>query len=835
MKALGFLLVSGTAAAAPVAALSEDVDGDGKPEVIELAADGQLKIAATQHRVATQPITKATLAVARGGSVQLVVDVTTAAGREAVVLDKSRGWREVVRFPLGGVGLDREYSIEVAAGATGVIRYQARWDVRRCDGKPAYLFAERLDGATWKKLDKLPLEVPPNLPTIPARLDSAPAGAPLVYQARGASHQPGATDAGGLAIPRELDDGKPDTVWREDLASAGEGQFFTFQPRVATARAQQLRIVPGNPGSRTANRPRALIVVGAQGAFRVEIPEGASDPRGSAYIADLPQPIAGCATVILESAYGRANGQTAIAELEIYADGERSGGGEALLARVVSEGKGDTTAAAAALAKRGAPAAVAIDAEIARTRDAGARRRLVGALVKIKDPAAVASLIRAATEGWVRDKDLVDVIDALAVNGQVQALRDLAGKSGLAIEIRVSAASRILPTTAGFDALVELAGEGPRPLRQAVIDQLQLGAMQPLIDAATASTVAAKSGDLWRAATRRGRSGVADRPALVTAMLAALPSTTDYERRYRFVDGVASYGDAAALATLEAFLRGLPKAAETSALRQVAVRSIAAAPRPEGTRFVLAFARDFDPGVRLAAMSALSSADMDGTTPDAPASGGAASTGKKVDRDAIDQLLTNRLAKDHWPEIRRRAAAALGTRCQRQLPARALVDAVGQDRDFEVRGDALTALVQCNATGVRDLLAKTWDDSRMPPPIRARAIDLVVALGDRSLAATLVARYQRWRGQAITSAEALELVQHAAAVLGRMNPPGAAAALTDALDDSAFPEIVASAALGLGALGRACPASAKLKLVALGRSEDRSASVARRAAAQCGR
>ncbi len=819
MKALAILLLSSTAAAAPVARLSEDVDGDSKADAIELAGDGQLAIGTAKVRLATQPITKATLAVARGASVQLVVDVTTAAGREAIVLDKSRGWREVVRFPLGGVGLDREYSIEVAAGSGGVIRYQTRSDVRRCDGKPAYLFAERLDGAAWKKLDKLPIDAPPNLATIPARLDPvATAGAPLLYQARSASHQPGATDAGGLAIPRELDDGKPDTSWREDLASAGEGQFFTFQPRVATARAQQLRIVPGSPGSRTLNRPRAVIIVGAQTAFRIEIPEGASDPRGSAYVADLPQPIAGCATVILESAYGRPNGQTAIAELGIYAEGERTGGGEALLARVVSEGKGDTTGAAAALAKRGAPAAVAIDAELARTRDPNARRRLVGALVKIKDPAAVASLLRAASDGWVHDKDLLDVIDALAANGQIQALRDLAGKSGLAVDIRVAAASRILPNAAGMAALVELAGEGPRPVRQAVIEQLALGAVVPLIEAASTSTAAPKSGDLWRAATRRARRSSVDRPAVVTAMLAALPTTTDYERRYRLVDGLAAYGDAPTLATLETYVRNLPRGAETSALRQVAVRSLAGAPRADGTRFVLAFALDFDPGVRLAALSALASADMDGTTP-----------------DAIDKLLTNRLAKDHWPEIRRRAAAALGARCQRAAPARALVGAVETDRDFDVRGDALTALVQCNASGVRELLAKTWDDSKMPPPIRSRAIDLVVALGDRSLAATLVAHYQRWRGQAITSAEALELAQHAAAVLGRMNPPGAAAALTDALDDSAFPEIVSSAALALGALGRACPASAKAKLQALARSDDRSASVARRAAGQCGK
>ncbi|MEJ7601864.1 MAG: HEAT repeat domain-containing protein [Kofleriaceae bacterium] len=614
---------------------------------------------------------------------------------------------------------------------------------------------------------------------------------------------------------RELDDGRLDTQWREELASAGEGQFFTFQPRVANARAQQLRIVPA---ARTFNRPRALVVVGAQGAIRVELPDGVGDPAGSAYVADLPQPIAGCTTVILESAHGRANGQTAIAELEVFAEGERTGGGEALLARVVAEGKGDTTGAATALAKRGAAAAAAIDVEIGRTRDAGARRRLIGALVRIKDPAAVASLVRAASDGWVRGQDLLDVIAALASNGQIEALRDLAGKSALAVEVRIAAASQLAPNAIGLPALIELAGAGPRELRHAVIERLALAPAANLAVAAKAAPTAARAGDLWRAATRHARHATAERGELVDAMRAALVEVADYERRYRLVDGIAAYGDAVALAALDGFLRGLPRGADSSALRQVAIGSLAASPRPDATRIALGFARDYDPGVRLAAISALASAETDAS-----------------DTAAIDRLLSNRLAKDHWPEIRRRAASALGGRCQRALPARALIDAVAADHNLDVRGDSLTALVQCNATGVRDLLVRTWSDPKAPPTIRGRAIDLVVALGDKPLAATLVALYARWRGESLASAEALELAQHAAAVLGLMNPPGAAAVLADALDDAAFPELVSSAALALGALGRACPASAKAKLAALARSEDRSAAVARRAAAQCGR
>jgi hypothetical protein len=112
--------------------------------------------------------------------------------------------------------------------------------------------------------------------------------------------------------------------------------------------------------------------------------------------------------VVLESSHGR--GPTAIAELGVYAKDERTGGGEALLAKVVAEGKSGATTAAAALARRGGAGARAIDTELATTTDAGTRRRLIGALAKIQDPAAAASLVR-AIEGWIR-RDLIDVIGA---------------------------------------------------------------------------------------------------------------------------------------------------------------------------------------------------------------------------------------------------------------------------------------------------------------------------------------------------------------------------------------------------------------------------------------
>ncbi len=833
------LVGSSLASAAPLAALTEDLDADGKLETIEIGADGLLTIVQGTPRVKHPmgPASKATLRVARyDGRAILVADVTRSrTDREATVFEyRTYGATGVLAIlattRLGGVGLDDDYQIELDATANGLYRYQTRGDVRRCDGKPTYLFAQKLDAKEFKRVSKLPSQVPVGVPTLPVRIDPSPAVAPLLFHARAASLQPGAADAGGLGIPTELDDGKLDTLWREEISrSAGEGQFFTFEPRLSGVTAKQLRIVSGNPASaaalKAANRPRTIAIVTATGAWRVELPDAANDPIGTAYVIDLPEAAASCVTVVLESTYGPLQGATAIAELEVFADGERAGGADSMLVKIVVEGKDGATRAAAALARRGAEGAAAIDAEIARTTDALARRRLIAVLVKIQDPAAGATLAKAATEGWVTGPGLLDLIDALARNGLVQELHDLAGNSGVELEARIAAVRRLGVTPKELPLLVDLAGTGTPELRRAVIDRLSLAPADQLADAASKHTDPAGSGDLWRALTRHARTDATARPGALAALVAALPSATDYERRYRIIDGIATLGDAAAMRTLEALLRSLPAGAQTSALRQVAIRSIGYAPRPDAIKLLLGFAQDPDPGVRLAVLSALAGAETDVSDPWHTADG----------PDGIDRVIINALAVDSWPEIRRRAASTLGARCQRIGPATALTTAVAKDKHIDVRVDALTALVQCRAAGIDTLLAKTWDDSSSPIELRTQAVGLAVVLGDAKLGAALVGKFTRWRGAAIESAEALALAQRAAASIAMLDAPGAAQALIAALDDSAFPEIVTAAALALGELGPKCPAAAKAKLNLIARSDEQSAIAAKRAAAQCGK
>ncbi|MGE3547569.1 MAG: hypothetical protein AB7L28_26825, partial [Kofleriaceae bacterium] len=604
--AVVLVVLSATSWAAPIATLTDDLDGDGKGAGIELGPDGVLRVLErprSELKLADR-VDRAKLSVARyGGKPVLLVELTAASKRTAVIIERGVAkWTEATRFHIGGVGLDQDYGVEVEATPTRIYRYQTRADIRRCDGKTGYLFPEaytpsfdRSASAAAFRSVTPNVDIDPGATVLRATLDPTPAAPPVIFQARAASTQAGVANAGGLTIPNELDDGRNDTAWSESLGSDGRGQFFTFEPRIKAASARQLRIVAGRQSSdaelRRSARPRELAIVTAVGSWRVELPDAAKAALGTAYVVDLPAPVTGCVTVILASTYATGGpASTAISELEVYAEGERAAGGEAMLARVVAEGKDGATNAAAALARRGAAGAAAIDAELARTSDGSTRRRLITALIKLKDPAAMQSLARAATERWVRGQDLIDLIAALARNGMAQQLHDLAEQSGVELDARVAAAAAIAPSDATLPLLIDLAGTGPAPLRRAVIAQLAQGPLDPVMHAARSATDAAASGDLWKAITRHARAVPADRALAAGTMLAALDGATDYQRRYRLVEGIASLGDGPALQQLQVHLRGLPAGAQSSAIRQVAIRASAAPPRRHAIGLVLAHA-----------------------------------------------------------------------------------------------------------------------------------------------------------------------------------------------------------------------------------------------------
>jgi hypothetical protein len=137
---------------------------------------------------------------------------------------------------------------------------------------------------------------------------------------------------------------------------------------------------------------------------------------------------------------------------------------------------------------------------------------------------------------------------------------------------------------------------------------------------------------------------------------------------------------------------------------------------------------------------------------------------------------------------------------------------------------------------VAAVLARVWDDGKLPLELRKRAVELAAVLGDPAVGAQLVGKLGTWRGAALDSADALALAESAEYAIGRLAPRGGAEALLDALNDIAYPEIIAAAATALGMMGSACPAAAEAKLRQLARSEDTQVKpAAAHAAALCGR
>jgi hypothetical protein len=819
--------LSASAAAAP---LEVDLDNDKVVDKIELEATGDVVIH-TRNDTAKVAVGLKT-ATLSGGLARGTPTIVARGEKEAVVLQRTgTQWKILVRAPIGGVGLDADYGVDVAATPDGVFRYQTRPGLVRCDSKPALLFGERFDSGSFRKLARLPIGIADSALVLVARRDEASTSGkvptPLQYKARFASHQIGAADAGSLGVPSELDDGKPDTTWREELvASAGEGQFFTYLPRTPNAKAAQIRIVTAL--QKDANRPQRIGVVSAHGEWHVDLPSDASkDPPGTAYVVVLPTAADGCVTGILESTFGPPKGTTQLAELSVYAEDERNGGGEAALAKVIADGGDGASSAAKALSTRGAAAAAALDAELLKVKNAAARRRLVWAAVGVTDPAIGPILARIASQKEAEGAELVGVIDAMSRFGYAQELHDLAARRDLPAESRIAAARGLRPQVEkDRDLLVSLAGTGSHELRHAVIDLLSVVPVPVLVAAAGTATEPAAAGDLWRAVTRRAHRTVDERGEAVAQLTTALSTATDYERRYRIVDGLAALGGADILKTLATWLAKLPATAETGAYKQIAARAIATNPRVEATDLLVALTRDTDPGVRLAALSAIASAT--GTTLGA--------WHGNAGPDGIDRVIVTMLSSDTWPEVRRSAAQVLGQRCTRPGPAAALGDAVMRDSDLTVQSDALAGLVECKATGTAALLAKLWDDGNAPLDLRRRAVDLTSQLGDHALAAKLVGKFTQWRGAAIESEAALALAQNAAYSIGAAGAPGAAEALSTALEDSAFPEIVAAAATGLGLLGPACPLTARKKLEGLRDSDEQQVQIAaRRAAIICGK
>jgi HEAT repeat protein len=886
------------AAQAPVAEATFDVDGDGAADRILVEPPGVVHVALARGRALRErfdappgPLAAAEVSADAGPALsgRRVVVVTarfTAAagpagatpgatpgatidaaplpvpggpGREravALVLAWQNG--ALARLWQGPVGRhgDGEHSVHVALTPLGLLRYQARPEVQRCDGQPMYLHPHAWDfrSASFRPVYNAP-RLPENAPVLAATPEPPPGASAAVassFRTRAASTQAGAADAGDLVPPRELDDGNPGTVWRESLGGNGRGEIVTLSTSLPGAEVAAVRIVPGDAASperfRRGNRLRRVgLLVGAERAFWIDFaadPAAGKLPPGTPYWAILPGPVAAqCVTLVLDSVYpGTAAGSpragdTAMAELAVLTTLDLTpGGAEAALVERVRAGGEAGRSAARLLAQRGAPAVAAVR----KALDAGAltdeqRLRLRRVLVEIRDPATAAELVEGMAQADASEAERRDFRRALVRLGAeaVPALATLLADQQAALPAREAAAAALgdIPDPAARAALIAAAGQGPRALRRTVVLGLghrdpgspgaAVAGVQDVIDSLLGAVLQAgresetgRESDLWRALgllARRTDAAAPVRARAVAAMTTRLDTAAGYELIARLVAAAGPLADAAQLDALAAALGRLPaREPETLALHRIAAAALADNPATAARARLIELLGAADPGVRRAAADAL---------------------GRRRDADAgTDQALIARLRDDTWPRIRHLAAAALGTRCgAAAAPAQALVAAVTADADADVRRGALTALVTCRAAGVGALLLETAASREQPVPVRQRAITLVAVLGDRGLAPGLVKLFETLRERAWSDAKSLRLAAAAAVTLGRLGDPAAIPPLMAAARDPAFPELQAAAITGLGEM---CPRQALPIFEQARTSPERAVSIAARSAGQ---
>jgi len=767
-----------------------DVDGDGALDRVTVER-GRLEVVAGGHTAGAawaeaSPEAKVTVELA--GMHRLVV---ARAGDATFVGEWAGGeLRPVWSGGLGAQDVDGEWRRALDISEAGVLLYETRDDVRRCDGSSLRLFPRRFDfGARRFRPVSLSPRPPDDAPRL-ATARAAPRGLaddtpPAIFRFEAATTT--ADDGGGaagLGVPRELDDGRRETSWSE--AAAGFGRGTTFVARAATARARvlALRLIPGDGASpaafAAANRVRRLVAHAAGKTFVIELPDDPARekrPNERVHWVVLPEPIAtDCVEVTLDDVHGGAAGRTAIAELAVLTDLDAGGASLGPLASRVTAGDPDAEHTLIGLGPRGA--AAMLDEARAPGRTPEELRRLRRALARSGNPSAageVAAGLAGADPGEI--EVLADGLRAMADPAPLMRLLADEAQPPRAREI-AAAVLGALPSPAAGEALRSAAGRGPPSVRRAIIVALAARPGESRLLLALART---GHPDLWRAAGLAARGAdLATQRELAIAAGDGLESAAT-EGRYRRLQTLATLArQPEALERLAAALA----VEKEAALRQVAIDALAET--PAAWPLVQRSVEDPDPGVRAAAASRLAAA---------PQAGG-------------ELQLLGRLEKDHWPLVRRVTADALAVRCKQPAAADGLLGAARRDVDEGVRRAALAGLVRCGEPRVGRELVAIAADPHAATSLRAYAASLAGATGDRTLLPALLEILAAARAEALASPDpvsgdgAVRIAAAAAHALGDLDDGRATKVLVDAAGDPLLPVLQASA---LGALAKRCP------------------------------
>ncbi len=732
---------------------------------------------------------------------------------------------------------DDEARIDVTAAADGIEEYQTAARLAGCGGRPIPLFRRIWNFATRHFEAAPPLPRPPEGPAVQVHRAGAdmPAGIP-----RGDFHWTGASstvaasgDARALTAPLELDDGDPQTVWKEGVAGDGRGEQLTA--RAGTSHlVTGLRVLPGDTSSKAAfrasNRPRHLTVtLGAARPLEIELVDdtdgGVARYRQPFWIAVSPAVPAACVSVTVRDVTpgtgARGSNVTAVGDIAVFTEIDRQDGLPQLIAQVA--GAASCEAMVPVLAGMGRPAVEPVAAALAATRGPGrecllqALERLV-ALPAADDGSAATAInsgLLAAIPGASRTEEkAVAVILGHLSAPPIDELGALIANPTAPDSDRTRAA-RLLATLAApvaRAALVAAAGAGPSPVRVTVREQLcaTKGPGADTLLAALARTPADATGRradlilcLGSVAPRDTTEGAAVRGSLGRALGADNP----FEVRARSIEALGQLHDPATVDELARVLRQ----GDDAVLRFFAARELSGAPGSAAAGALRAAISDADPRVRETASLGL---------------------GRQGDKGAADILIAG-AKQEPWPFVRRAEIVALGQLCGE--PATDLMVRANERDTDDVRRAALAGLVQCRDRRAAASLLRVLGRRAEAASLRELAARLLGRLRDPATAAEMAAIVQRLlvesqpdlalEGVTITTTRALaalggrQAVQTARAVLNDPRPSlkrGAIDALGLMCDDQDAATILRDVGAGSDP-GLADTAAAALRHCAKGR------------------
>lgn len=786
---LALLAVATPAAAAPLSSGPVRVAPDGKASV-DGKPVGTLDLPASPRKLSHSFIN-----VAGRRLIRLRVKGRSDQSAEMLLMAPP-DLRSIFSGRTGPRGVDGEWSQLLKVSQGGILLYQRREGVERCDGGPVYLFPRMYDFAAARFRPVAAVGRVEGLTTLVASRSASnvPQGGALnTFRLAAASTQQGDEGlAANLSPPSEADDGKLDTAWSEGLGGAGQGEFLTARAEPSPYRLKAISLIPGDAADATsfrkANRLKSvLLLLSPVQRYRISF---AVDPlRTPGQPADpfwvlLPQPISTtCATVVVESVYpgtvasgGKGQGRTAISELHFYTELEFGGGLKQVAKDLESPSLERGAGAVQILARLGAQGITVVERVIARRdQHPDVLKRALKVLVRVQRAEAAGPL--ASLLSRLPGPQRVDALDALIAIGP-PAVPHLVKGLGQAGPV-LAGAARVLGRIGGDrarDALLARVGAGDEQRRSNLAHGLaslrRPEDLEAVLTAAAAATDSTRKADLVLVAGRIGAQ-TGDAGATAARLASLWPAGDLFELRYRIIAAVGRLSPG----------RQLPLLLRTTkdpdpVLRWLCVEQIRKVPDEAATRSLRALLADSDPRVRASA---------------------ALSLGRRPVHRATGLALARRLRGERWTQVARALAESLGRQCLAEGLAVLRKRLVSGPRGVDIR--ALISIASCAPPKLDRELFDIARGASWRLALRRRALDLLTPKMARARAADLRRLYLELRTRAARSEDDEALAVSVSKVLAVAGTGEAAEALADALALDPHESIRAAAA---SALGRLC-------------------------------